>query len=272
VANATRFFFISKRGTKFFLIVATFLAALVPIRAANHETGSSRPQLADRARQIFKSAQSKFRANPRDLETAIAFARATFDAAEFSHDDDEREELAKQGIDASRQALSVKSDSAAAHYYLAMNLGQLARTKKIGALKLVDEMEKEFNAARQLDSKFDYAGPDRNLGWLYFQAPGWPASIGNRTKARSHLQRAVVLQPDYPENHLDLLEAFLKWGEKSGAAREFKSVQELWPKAKKQFSGEEWDANWFDWEKRWKNLRSKFSENQRILESPHGND
>jgi len=34
---------------------------------------------------------------------------------------------------------------AAAHYYLAMNLGQLARTKSVGALKLVKQMEVSSN-------------------------------------------------------------------------------------------------------------------------------
>ncbi len=75
-------------------------------------------------------------------------------------------------------------NSAPAHYYLAMNLGQLARTEFLGALKLVREMEREFKTAAELDAQFDFAGPERSLGLLYRDAPGWPVSIGSKRKAR----------------------------------------------------------------------------------------
>ncbi len=149
-----------------------------------------------------------------------------------------------------------------------MNLGQLARTKTLGALRLVDEMETEFQTARDLDEKFDYAGPDRNLGLLYAEAPGWPTSIGNRSKARHHLQRAVLLEPDYPENRLNLLEAYLKWGEKIGAQREFTATSELLPKAKKEFAGAQWEVSWLDWATRWKKLQMKFAEFGKNMGSP----
>ena len=92
-----------------------------------------------------------------------------------------------------------------------MNLGQLARTKGLGALKLVNQMEHEFTRARDLDEQLDWAGPDRNLGLLYRDAPAI-GSIGSRTKAREHLKRAVELAPQYPENRLNLIEAYLQLG------------------------------------------------------------
>src|SRR5204863_6138936 len=119
---------------------------------------------------------------------------------------------AQPAIEGCERALGTNEANAALHYYLAMNQGQLARTKGFGALKLVREMEKEFSRAAELDSHFDYAGPDRNLGSLYLDAPGWPTSIGNHSKARQHLMRAVQLAPDYPDNHLCLLEGYIKLG------------------------------------------------------------
>ena len=62
-----------------------------------------------------------------------------------------------------------------------MNLGQLARTRGLSALKLVDQMEREFTRARDLDEHLDWAGPDRNLGLLYGDAPVI-GSIGSRTR------------------------------------------------------------------------------------------
>ncbi len=116
-----------------------------------------------------------------------------------------------------------------------MNLGQLARTKLLGALKLVTEMEAEFKAARRLDEHLDFAGPDRSLGLLYLEAPGWPTSVGSRTKARQHLRRAAELAPQYPENRLTLLEAYLRWGDHNGVQRELKALEEIWPAARTNF-------------------------------------
>src|SRR2546421_630302 len=91
------------------------------------------------------------------------------------------------------------------------HFSEITEKKYLGALKLVDEMEREFKIVAELDPHFDFAGADRNLGMLYHETPGWPVSIGNRKKARQHLERSRELAPDFPENHLYLLEAYLKW-------------------------------------------------------------
>lgn len=221
---------------------------------AADETGS---KFAKQAEQKYLEARKQFRSKPNDVEITWQFGRACFDWAEFARDDDQREQLANEGIAAGRQVVAKVPKSAAGHYYLAMNLGQLARTKTFGALKLVPEMEKEFEAARELDEKFDYAGSDRNLGSLYLDAPGWPASIGSKSKARRHLQRAVEIAGHYPDNRLRLLEALLRWGETGDFERERKSLAELWEKARKEFSGEAWEESWLNWERRWKAIREK---------------
>jgi tetratricopeptide (TPR) repeat protein len=223
---------------------------------------------ARRAEQSFLAAKAAFQNERTNPEAAWKFGRACFDWAEFAKDNQQREEIANQGIAACRRVVEQQPKSAEGHYYLGMNLGQLARTKSLGALKLVDEMEKEFQITRGLDKQFDFAGPDRNLGLLYLEAPGWPTSIGNRSKARQHLHQAAQLAPDYPENRLNLLEAYLKWGDKNGAQREFKALTELWPAAKKQFSDEQWKVNWADWDKRWKIAQMKFAEQGKTLQTP----
>ena len=72
----------------------------------------------------------------------------------------------------------------AAHYWLGMDLGQLARTKSLGALKLVREMEQEFLTARDLDEHLDYAGANRSLGFLTATRPvGLRALAAKRKRA-----------------------------------------------------------------------------------------
>ena len=211
------------------------------------------------ADKILAAAREKHQASPTNSEATWHFASACFERAEFAANDTERATLAVEGINAMRSLLVREPDSAPAHYYLGMNLGQLARTKTLGALRLVGQMEDEFQAARKLDEKFSHAGPDRNLGQLYFQAPGWPASIGSRSKARKHMERAVELAPGYPENQLNLIEAYVKWRDSKEAKRQLKSLDLFWPDARTNLVGQAWAPSWADWEKRRQKLLDKLS-------------
>jgi tetratricopeptide (TPR) repeat protein len=225
-------------------------------------------EFAARAKNKFEAAKTQFQRETNNVETAWQFGRACYDWAEFATSSDQRADIAEQGIEACRQVVNLDPALPAGHYYLGMNLGQLARTKTLGALKLVGQMEREFKAALELDPKFDHAGPDRNLGLLYLQAPGWPASIGNHVKARTHLQKAVKLTPDYPENLLNLLEADLKWGDRNGATRDLKALEEAWPVARAKFADADWEASWVSWESRWEQLKRKAAEAPKVLQPP----
>ncbi len=211
------------------------------------------------AEKRYFAAREHYHADPQNVEAAWQFCRASFDWAEFSPNDEHREKLANEGIAAARQLVAKQPRLAQAHYYLAMNLGQLARTKSIGALRIVDEMEREFKLVVELDPLFDFAGADRNLGMLYHEAPGWPASIGSGKKARQHLERALSLAPDFPENHLYLLEAYIKWNDKKAAQRAFDVLQKRWPEMKEKLTDDHWDRDWIEWEKRWRKIQDHFA-------------
>jgi hypothetical protein len=215
----------------------------------------------------LQEAQARYRERPREATTAWQFGRACFDLAEFATNNTQRAALAEQGIAACRLAIARETNSAPAHYYLGMNLGQLARTKMLGALKLVGQLEAEFTRARNLDERLDFAGPDRNLGLLYRDAPVI-GSVGSRTRAREHLKRAAELAPQYPENRLNLIEAYLNWGERTGAYHELQGLEEVWPAAQTNLTGAAWVASWADWEPRLKKLKKKLEEPMKTLGTP----
>lgn len=225
---------------------------------------------AERAQEAYQVTSKEFRTNKNDPEIALKFARACFHWASHLSNNDAKADIAKDGIVASRRVLELQTNSAAGHYYLGMNLGRLAQTKTLGALKLVDEMEDEFQTARDLDPNYSFAGPDRNLGLLYRDAPGWPASIGSKSKARRHLQRAVILAPDYPENRLNLIETYQEWGDKEAAEREIKALEELWDRARKKLTGEKWESDWADWENRLKQVKQRAGKTPPRLHSQRG--
>jgi hypothetical protein len=204
---------------------------------------------AARAETAFLQAQKQFAARPNDVTVAWQFGRASFDWAEFSTNDAQRAALAQTGIAACRQALTCEPKSAPAHYYLAMNFGQLADAEapSIAAYKLVKEIEREFKMATEMDEKFDFAGPPRCLGLLYRDAPGWPISIGSKRKAREFLDRAAALAPDYPENQLNLAESHLRWHQLAESEKALKKLDALWPAARTNLAGEGWAQSWDDW-------------------------
>jgi tetratricopeptide (TPR) repeat protein len=223
---------------------------------------------AARVETEFHRAQIQFQSDARNPTNAWQFARACYDFADFATDDVERATIAVQGIAACRQLIARDPKSAPAHYYLAMNLGQLARTELLGALKLVKEMENEFKTAAGLDAHFDFAGPERNLGLLYRDAPGWPASIGSKRKARSFLEQAARLAPDYPENHLNLAESYLKWHESDAAKLKLNALDSLWLAAQTNFTGEVWEQSWDDWSMRRDAAQKKLDEAPAPAKSP----
>ena len=208
------------------------------------------------ARTNYQAAASRYQAEPRSTEAAWRFARACFDLADIATNRAERAAIANEGIAACEPLVARSPDLVQAHYYLGMNLAELAQTKGLGALKLVKQMEREFTVACKLDERFDYAGADRNLGLLYRDAPAI-GSIGSRTKAREHLERAVELAPDYPENRLNLIEAYLKWGNRQDAEHEVHALEALWPQARTKLAGPAYAADWDDWEPRLNKAKAK---------------
>ena len=205
---------------------------------------------AARAGRAFHEAKLVVRKTPDDHHAAVHLARVSYDWAEFARDDEGREEIAQTGLAAARAVLARESTNAAAHYWLGMNLGQLARTKPLGALKLVREIEEMFHRARVLDPHTDRAGPDRSLGRLYRDAPGWPTSIGSRKKSREHFENAIRLHPELPDHQLELLESLAEWGEKKNFQRQLSVTEKIITEAKTVFVGEPWESSRADWNQR----------------------
>jgi len=237
-----------------------FCGGMLLLFASLGQCQTNTNSFAGRAEKTYQTEKQRLQSDPTDTVAAWQFARACFDWTEYAAPP-QRPALAEEGIAASRNATMRAPKLAAGHYYLALNLGRLADAKRnLAALRMVGEMESIFKLTAGLDAQFDFAGPDRGLGLLYLQAPGWPISVGSKSKARTHLQRAVELSPEYPENRLNLIEALLKWGDKKSLPREVTAFETALPEVRKKFSSEDWAASWADWDKRWNRAQKKARE------------
>lgn len=201
----------------------------------------------------LKKARENFRVASTPDDTAWQLGAACFQRAEFAKNNSERAALAQEGIDVCRKLVAADPNNFGGHYYLGMNVGQMARVKRFSALGLVKDMERAFTSVSDLNATFNHAGADRNLGLLYFKAPPI-ISVGNKSKARLHLERAVELAPDYPANRLNLLEAYIQWKDTAGIVDQRAVLRELLPKARNELSGDQWATYWLEWDNRWKEL------------------
>jgi len=215
---------------------------------------------AARAEQAFARAQKEFAARPGEPDAACQLGRASYDWAEFATNAAQREQVAQVGVAACRQLLAREPKSAPAHYYLAMDYGELAQAEEpsIAAYKLIRDIEREFKAAASLDERQDYAGPPRCLGLLYRDAPAWPISIGSKHKAREFLDRAAALAPGYPENQLNLVESHVRWHQAPEAEKAWQKLAAIWPAARTNLTGLAWESDWADWTARRAAVKADF--------------
>jgi hypothetical protein len=213
--------------------------------------------LPPRPERLYLEAKQRWSPNSTNAIDCWHFGRACFDWAEYASNQTQRAALATEGIQACRRSIELVPSNAPAYFFLGLNSGQLARTKLFGALRLVGQMQEAWEKAIELDPLFDYAGPHRALGILYRDAPGWPASIGSKTKAKRHLLKAVELAPEYPGNRLSLLESYAKWGERGLIQQQAAETARFLKESRQRFAGEEWALDWKEWDRIWAQIENK---------------
>jgi hypothetical protein len=203
-----------------------------------------------RLTQVYERSRALHGESPGNPILAWEFARACFDRSASLGSRSVRIDVAGEGVEACRTALTQSPAETGCHYYLGLNLGVLAQAQPLRALGRVREMESAWKACLILDPGFDHAGADRSLGMLYDECPPPPLGVGSRTKARFHLERAATTAPGYPENRLQWAEFLARHNEIDGARREFASLQGQLPEARRRLVGERWATTWKDWDSR----------------------
>jgi tetratricopeptide (TPR) repeat protein len=128
------------------------------------------------------------------------------------------------GPEAAENLLAQQPDGVAGHYWKALNLSGLADVNRLRGFKLLAQIMDELKRSLALDETYDQAGAHRVLGRIYFEAPGWPVSVGDKEKSLEQLTAAVRLAPDNSTNHLYLAETLLAMGRKAPARGELEKV------------------------------------------------
>ncbi|MFM7101503.1 MAG: hypothetical protein ACKO3N_10060 [Verrucomicrobiota bacterium] len=223
-------------------------------------TGSSQSTATAEAQRRLEGLRRSFADQSTNVTVAWQLGRACFDRAELAGAPAEREALGLEGMRACRRGIELSPTNAASHYYLALNLGQVARIRRLSALKLVREMETELLATARLDAHLDHAGADRALALLYRDAPGWPVSVGNHQLARRHFQRSLTVEPDYPGNRMAWAEFLLGQGDWTAVREQVRQLEAGWEDARRHLAGPAWESSWREWQARLDRIQARLRE------------
>ena len=106
-----------------------------------------------------------------------------------------------------------------------MNLSGLADVgTQLQGFKLLPKIMDELKRVLALDQTYDEAGAHRVIGRIYFEAPSWPISVGDKKRSLTHLTTAVRLAPNNSTNHLYLAETMLDMRKRDEARAELRKV------------------------------------------------
>ena len=134
-------------------------------------------------------------------------------------------EYYRQGQSYAETLIREEPNRVEGHYWLAMNLcGQADEGGKLLGRKLLPRILEELQRSVALDEAYDQAGAHRVLGRIYYEAPGWPLSVGDLQKSLQHLKAAVRLAPATSTNHLYLAQTLFRLKDNPAAEQELEQV------------------------------------------------
>lgn len=203
------------------LLVLLLIAA--PLRAAEDPDAlyQHRANLAS-ARQALDIWEGRFKANPRDFDSAWKIARATYWIGPHEGKDAGRQML-ERGIAAGKQAALIAPDRAEGHFWTAANMGALAESygarqglKYRGAIK--DALER----VARIDPGFQKGSAFSALGRWYHMVPGLFG--GSETKSEEYLRKALTYDSESILTHFYLAETLFDLHKDSDGVEELKKV------------------------------------------------
>ncbi len=145
-------------------------------------------------------------ANPDDGDALWVMAKAHLYLGDRVEEDPL--DIYKAGQGYAERAVEILPQSPHAHYWLASLMGRVGQTQGVlNSLAMVRPVQELLEKTLELDE--EYADAYFVLSMLYQEAPGWPLSIGSRSKSLENAEKAVELDPDDLDFQLQLAEAHI---------------------------------------------------------------
>lgn len=141
-----------------------------------------------------------------NYEAAWKLARASFYVGDHTDNDDEREDMFREGTEAGKAAVQLEPNKADGHFWLGANYGGTAAHSTIANLSSFQDIKGEMEAVLKIDETYQGYSAYLGLGRLYLQAPR--VLGGDTSKAIEYLQKGLKLNPNHSLMRFHLAEAF----------------------------------------------------------------
>jgi len=158
-------------------------------------------------KQIAEEVKEYLTHEPDQVDWQWRLARSYYSIAKRIKDEDTAIHHYNLCIEHSSRALEIKPDSAISYFFRALCRGKQGEMQGLwSSLGIIEPFEEDMKKALELDPTIENGGPNRALGKLYLELPFFLG--GSTNQAIHHLKEAVLLGPDYSENHLGLAQAY----------------------------------------------------------------
>lgn len=135
-------------------------------------------------------------------------------------DNEAQKQIYGEGKDACLKAVDINTNGVEGHFWLAAEYGSWAEANGVfKSLAYAKDIKKELEIVIKLDKKYYSGGGYRVLGRVYFEAPGWPISVGSNKLSLKYEKMAVEIGPEEISNYYFLADVLIAEGQKEEALK-----------------------------------------------------
>lgn len=167
---------------------------------------------------------------PANYDAAWRLARLVYTLGDGAKDDNEREALFREGIEAGDVAVRVAPDKPEGHFWLGANYGGLAKTEgPLAGLSDADKLRHEMEAAQTIDARLYDGSTYMALGRLDLELPEWLG--GDRQRALTTLEKGLPYGTQNSMLRLQLAKAYLANKKPDDARKQLNFILSMKPDA-----------------------------------------
>lgn len=200
------------------------LVIVAPVRAADPDPDVLYRHRADlpSARQALEIWEARFKADPRDFESAWKIARATYWIGKHEDKDAGRKTM-ERGIAAGKQAATIAPQRPEGHFWTAANMGALAESYgSRQGLKYRGPIKDALERVLKIDAAFQEGSAYSALGRWYHMVPGLFG--GSEAKSEEYLRKALAFNPEGVLPHFYLAETLFERDKNAEGIAELKKA------------------------------------------------
>jgi tetratricopeptide (TPR) repeat protein len=161
---------------------------------------------------------------------AWKLARAAFYVGDHTDNDDERDDMFREGTDAGKAAVKLEPNRPEGHFWLGANYGGAAAHSTIANLSSFQDIKTEMETVLKIDESFQGYSAYLGLGRLYLQAPR--VLGGDSLKAIEYLEKGLKLSPNNSVMRFHLAEAYQANNRDAEAKKQIEAILAATPDPK----------------------------------------